>query len=367
MDATIRYPLPDISLDPGDRIWIYGTGEIAREYYEQIVSRYGPEPVKGFINTFGLPSTFMGKKVMAATDLEADPKDKFLIASKAHADIMAGMLFQRGVKYERMICRPDWLHFDKWDGRPVLIYQFGKVGSTSLYYSLQRLNREVYHIHILEAGRLANAIKRLKDAGKEIPPHLAASFYLHKYLRNRKWDIVSVVRDPVARNVSAFFQNIDTYSPTYRDRELSTDPEEMVERMIREFFDHFNHDSIFHWFDIEMKGAFGFDIFSHPFDRSNGYGIYEWDGHRLLVLQFERLSQLTDVIRDFLGLPQFVLSRENVGDARDYGAIYKRFREPIRFDDVFLDRMYDNRFVRHFYSEEDIAAFRQRWSTGSPK
>lgn len=139
--------------------------------------------------------------------------------------------------------------------------------------------------------------------------------------------------------------------------------EEKVDSLIEDFFDNYPHDSIFHWFDAEIKVTFGLDIFSLPFDRSNGYSMYEWDGHRLLVLQFERLPELADVIRDFLGLSEFQLSKENVGETKDYGAVYKRFRERIRFDDAFLDRMYNNRFARHFYTDEAIEAFRQRWLT----
>jgi len=206
MDATIRFPLPDISLDPDDRIWIYGTGVIAQSFFEQIVSLYGAELVKGFINSFGHPSTFMGKKVVAISDLKVDANDKYLVASRAHADIMVGMLLQRGAKSDQIVCQPDWLYFSKRDGRPVLIYQFGKVGSSSLYHSLNRLNREVYHVHVLEAGRLAAVINSLKNAGQEIPMHLATSLYLQNAIQNRKWDVISIVRDPVARNISAFLK-----------------------------------------------------------------------------------------------------------------------------------------------------------------
>ena len=111
-----------------------------------------------------------------------------------------------------------------------------------------------------------------------------------------------------------------------------------------------------------IRATFGIDVFACPFDRENGYGIYERDGHRLLILQFEKLQQLAGAIRDFLGLPEFELARENVGESKAYGPVYKRFLERVRFDGAFLDQMYNNRFARHFYTDEDIEAFRRRWS-----
>jgi len=84
-----------------------------------------------------------------------------------------------------------------------------------------------------------------------------------------------------------------------------------------------------------MKAAFGFDVFVHSFDKPNGYSIYEWNGHRILILQFKRLPDHIRVIWEFLNLSEFELSKDNVGEMKWYGLIYKRFIERIRFDDAF--------------------------------
>jgi len=57
------FALPDMQINPGDRIWIFGTNEIARSYFEQICTRYGEHVVNGFIQTLGQPAKYMGKKV----------------------------------------------------------------------------------------------------------------------------------------------------------------------------------------------------------------------------------------------------------------------------------------------------------------
>jgi len=364
MNAANLYQLPDFQISPEHRIWIYGTGEIAKSFFEQISSLFHPERVKGFINSFGYPSTFMGKKVIAVTDLRVAPNDRYLVASQGSANIMLEMLLRQGAQREQIICRPDWLSSPRKDRRPILIYQFGKVASTSIYESIKRLNLEVYHSHFLQPKRLTISVQMWKDAGEEIPSAMGTSLYLMKEVHNRNWDVISLVRDPVARNISAFFQILKLYAYSFKNdtQYMQMDLDQKVDVLIREFFRKFNHEDIFSWFDEEMKATFGIDVFERPFDQSIGYRVYERDGNRLLVLQFERLSGLVDVIRNFLGLPEFELSRENVGETKDYAPLYKRFRERIRFDDAFLDRMYNNPFVRHFYSEEDIEAFRRKWS-----
>jgi len=361
---TTKYPLPDISFGAENRLWIYGTGEIARSYYEQLKEIRQSHRVAGFINSFGNPSFFLEKGVIAKWELRANPHDLYLVASQLYAKYMVDMLLARGARVDQIICPLDWLYGHKRDRRGIMIYQFGKVGSASVYLSLSRLGREVYHAHYLQADILTAEIKDKMNAGEEIPSHLSEILYLLSSFRKRKWDIISMVRDPLTRNISAFFQNLHIYSPSYKDRELfmRLAPEERVDRLIREFFDYYVHDRAFHWFDDQMKTFLGFDVFAHPFDRSNGYSVYEWDGHRLLLMQTERMSGLASVIGDFLGLSGFELSRDNVGEAKDYGEIYKKFRERIRFDEAYLDRMYNSRLARHFYADEDIEAFRRKWS-----
>ena len=34
----------------------------------------------------------------------------------------------------------------------------------------------------------------------------------------------------------------------------------------------------------------------------------------------------------------------------------------FRFPDDFVNRMYDHRYVRHFWTEEERAAFKEHWS-----
>jgi len=358
------YVLPEMHIHPENRLWIYGTGEIARSYYEQIGFQYGEHIVKGFINALGQPATFMGKRVVGLSEkLEIENHDRFLVATRYSTDIaVATLLYYYDVPREHIICHPDWIVSPSPGRQPVLIHQFGKVGSTSIYRELRRLNLEVFHSHFLQDQNLDKWIRNIQDAGAGINFFVLNNLCLGKWALRRKWDIISGVRDPISRNISWFFENLYYIIPDYQQHLNKMDPDRLADRWAEFFIREFPHEEVLNWFDMEMRDTFGIDVFAHPFDRSKGYGVYEGNGHRLLVLQFEQLQNLAGVIRDFLRLPEFRLNRENVGESKDYGNVYKRFIERIRFDDALLDRMYNNRFSRYFYTDEDIETFRRKWS-----
>ena len=222
---------------------------------------------------------------------------------------------------------------------------------------------EAYHTHVLNEKRMNEWLQEIQNAGAEISGFILNSLCICKWALNYKWDIISGVRDPLGRNISWFFEQLYYYIPDYpRQLEMVPDPAKLADRWAEVFFEQFPHDEIFHWFDAEIRDNFGIDVFEHPFDKSRGYAVYEGNGHRLLVLQFERLHHLSSVIRDFLGLSAYNLQKENVSESKDYGSVYRNFLKRIQFDDAFLDRMYNNRFSRYFYTDEDIETFRRKWS-----
>ena len=64
-------------------------------------------------------------------------------------------------------------HSADWDVKPpLLVYQIGKVGSTSVFKSLKvaDLPFSLYHIHFLSHDRFTNHIRELKKAGYVLSP-----------------------------------------------------------------------------------------------------------------------------------------------------------------------------------------------------
>lgn len=104
---------------------------------------------------------------------------------------------------------------------PILVFQMGKVGSSSVFESLKYLGLKnpIFHIHYLSPSGIEHVER--SNSG-QTPRHILESRYLRNVLEKghpgQKWKIVSLVREPITRNISAFFQNIDQWYPNFYQR-----------------------------------------------------------------------------------------------------------------------------------------------------
>jgi len=122
------------------------------------------------------------------------------------------------------------------------------------------------------------------------------------------------------------------------------------------------------WFDRELKSVFGVDVYAIPFDPAKGYEIYESEKARVLLVRLEDLRSRAPVaFGDFLGLGDFRLADTNVAEAKGYADVYRRFVASVRLPHDYIERMYDSRYARHFYSEDELDAFRLRWKAASKR
>ena len=128
------------------------------------------------------------------------------------------------------------------------------------------------------------------------------------------------------------------------------------------FFDRLNHDSPLVFFDRELKGVFGVDVFASEFPKSKGYKIYEDEKADVLVIRLESINDCAEeAFKDFLDINNFTLVNTNIGREKIYASIYKEFKETINLPVSYLDKFYNSKYMRHFYSEAEIEKFRAKW------
>ena len=254
----------------------------------------------------------------------------------------------------------------------IVIYQMGKVGSTSIQFSLEsrKLEIPVFHIHYLNPVnmRRIEKIYRKNWSKGERPAHLWQSEYLNRRkdtgLTGEKWKVISLVRDPVSRNVSSFFQVLylqENYHYLKNIGQRSLD--EVTDDVIRLFFDQFpDHDIPLQWFDTEMMQVLGVDVYRHVFPKDKGYVVIpgaKWD---IMLIRLESLNNCaSDAFKDFLGLDGFSVVDSNVGESKDYADLYNAFKKKLCFPEEYLEKMYSSKMVKHFYTEDEIAIFKNKW------
>jgi hypothetical protein len=244
--------------------------------------------------------------------------------------------------------------------KTILLYQMGKVGSAAVKRGFIRCGFEP--IDTAEA-----IVQKSGDLVLHTHSHAdAAATILRSKECNRELVVVSLVRELLGRTISTFFQNVsDRKHPWFlADREtveaLSTD--DLIDAFRARHVSGFRG-SIEPWFD-HFNEVVGVDAFAKPFPTDRGYcELPASEGvAKVALIRQENLSAAGSWLGEFVGAP-FVLREIHRTADKWQGRQYADFLSTFRPTQDELDLYYNCRIMRHFYSPEEIRAFRARWET----
>ncbi len=186
------------------------------------------------------------------------------------------------------------------------VYTMGKVGSTTLMRAVQSAGHVVDRVY---AGNEEMMDWRLFDR------------------------VITAVRDPIARNISQHFE---------------TDRKEPID-----------NDWPLRWISEYLEPRTGIDVYKGKFPTIKGWKVYQ--GY-LLVVKTETLTKvLKDALTFVCGEGDYVIDHRAGGELK-FGEEYEAFIKDTVFHKEFLDRMYESKYARHFYSPKQIEALRKKWS-----
>lgn len=228
----------------------------------------------------------------------------------------------------------------------VLVYQMGKVGSSSIEASLPN----AAHLHTLYANPPCDEVLRV-----ERPTVVMKLFgVLYDWLRRvavyRRGEvkIITVIRSPVERNVSMFFQDFPFWYLKYR-RVCPTVSRFSDEAMINDMYEKvFPHDYVDTWFDKEIRRLTGIDVYEKPFDLEKGVVFFEKGKYRLLLLEMTKIESCWPVVEEFVG-QKLTLTSVNKGDHKWYAPIYRKHKDVLLENAVVSSRVKAGKFYQHFY------------------
>ncbi len=254
----------------------------------------------------------------------------------------------------------------------VVVHQMARVGSKSVRWAIRDNVPGVrsFHTHYLNPDTIGSMqamfVRMYEQTGQPTlyREHAQACWLAKKIARGDfgDWKIVSLVRDPVARTISAFFRHLPLLHPElghgFRD-----DPANVAELIgLFRGADHGEDEFALTWFDREVGLVFGVDVFDRPYPKNGLGSVHSCAAGELLVLRTEDLEHSgSQALGRFLGTRPIGLQHLNRATDLSYGRTYTRFLSELRLPREFLDRMYDSRLARHFYSKDEIATFRGRW------
>lgn len=253
-------------------------------------------------------------------------------------------------------------------GEPVVVFQMGKVGSTTVHRAVEATGRAALQVHVLRPDAIAGTedVYRQRWSSEVHAGHLFAAQHLRRLIDRhpeRRWDVVTLVRDPVARNVSEFLQG-DWLGYLNHDEHLDRlDAPDLADRLLDAFLHRYDrHDVPLEWFDDHLAPVFGIDVFDHPFPHDVGWQLIEGVQARLLVLRQEDLGSAGPRgLAELLGTGPVRLSDRNVTGSKRYAPLHRRFLDEVHLPAELVERMYESRYARHFYTDEERSAAVSRW------
>ena len=236
----------------------------------------------------------------------------------------------------------------------VLVYQMAKVGSTSYTAMLEKCSDlKVFQVHRLDNSSNEKMIKfslskgELDKAFMEQEWNAIGNYMLSKPLEIY---IISVMRDPIARNISAFFENLDLSKKT------------PVEKLINNFFSDYPHNIPIRWFDEQFKEFLGIDLYQYPFDKKRGWDHFTVSNYTCLLLTVEISDkEKINAINSILGTRLSKIERKNVGESKHYATIYRQFNDKIIMPEEYVNTLLDSKVVKHFYTDTQCKNFRNKW------
>ena len=135
---------------------------------------------------------------------------------------------------------------------------------------------------------------------------------------------------------------------------------EMLQDMVDTYFREYPHEWVLTWFDEQIKGEFGVDVYTEGFVKEKGYKIYCGEYVNLLVIRTDRINDVAEnAICEFLNIDDFKIQTYNEAKDKYYNECYSRFLTTISFKKSYLDKVYNSDFVKNFFTESEIQKFRK--------
>lgn len=227
---------------------------------------------------------------------------------------------------------------------PIIIYQMGKVGSSSIRHSLELSGVcPVFHTHSIGPSHGETFVSRM----------------LHNNIiaKNKEAKFISLVREPISRNISAFFENFK------RDTGISYEQSDLtIPELTQLFLKGYDHSIPLEWFDKNIKNNLGIDVYNYPV-KEKGTLTIQNNCFELLVIKSEIDNQVKQkCIADFLNLENFKIVNVNEGTKKKYSKIYRSFLKDADLPRSYIEEMCLSKYFKHFYSDNEIKDVMSKWT-----
>ena len=239
----------------------------------------------------------------------------------------------------------------------------GKVGSSSIQSSLRR-HKELasFQFHRFggsHANTLLRSPWRIGEVDFGAAQHEVIGMLMQKRMvqLDLPLKVITLVREPIGRNLSAYFQNWDYFMRLRGDRARRSAQQE-----VEHFLEAYDHQIPEKWLTGQFSDYLDVDVFSHNFDKEAGYGRIRSGTADILLMHHDLDDHLKrELISELVGLRIAPLVRANEAGSKPYAAIYNQVRQPGNLPPGHVEDMLNSRYARHFYTLQHRRKLALKW------
>jgi hypothetical protein len=238
----------------------------------------------------------------------------------------------------------------------VINYQMGKVGSSSIHHTLDKMGVNVLHIHTFNGVDVFDMYKNKKRVIgfyrpiRVIKEKIKLKIKLFLIKKNKNIKIVSIVRDPIKVLKSRYFQDLHlVMKDAFQQGILFKSRKDFIDFVISDFEACFELDYFLNWYDNEIKKNFKIDIYSQDLDKVSKTILVKEQNISLLLLNLETLDISEQILGDFLGIENFNLVNSNESKNKWYSELYSEFNSEYNMTYDFEQRIINSKlYLTHF-------------------
>ncbi len=243
--------------------------------------------------------------------------------------------------------------------KPVLVFSMGKVGSLSIYYLIKNhLKIPVFHIHSLDEAEQKMYDKQCFEKGI-LPGSRSTIPMINRLIlkRNRPFRIITLVRNPVERNISAFFEAFEFYVGVKAENYIGT-----IENLVQIYHKKMAHQYPIDWFENYFFKQTGINIYDFSYSKQQKFLTITSSNIDILLLDTELLdAEKEKQIEKFLGLKNLKIDRKNVRENTSAADLYKKFKKNILLEKFYLDSLLNTNYFNHFFDKNEMQKTERRW------
>lgn len=257
--------------------------------------------------------------------------------------------------------------------KAIFVYQMGGVGSTSFTREIRKQIGKripVHDTHMISVSMAEKLMKLYAAEGIQAGKVQGAEKYRSTIskLRGKPVLFITLVRDPIGMVVSSLFKNRPTIFP---GGEVTPDT---FWRAFSEAWARHSKNTDFSWtpdddlaghmvrwpmffYDKEVPEATGFDVFASDFDFQLKHACQKKGYSYLVTFRSEDFDHIGPTVMQMLGFKSFQIPRLCVTT----GELYRNIVSSANLSEEILDWYYSTPYAKHFYSDDEVQAFRNKW------